>query len=83
MFYESGLAINKEKYIDILRQRFLPFIDKHYKNEEYLFWPDLASSHYANEVVAFLDDNNTKYVPKVKKLPIYQKLDQLRTFGDH
>jgi len=69
MFFESGLAINKQSYIECLRKRLIPFIDKHYKNEEYLFWPDLASSHYANEVIAFLDSNNIKYVPKVKNPP--------------
>ena len=50
-------------------KRLIPFIDEHYKNEEYLFWPDLASSHYANEVVSFLDANNIKYLPKIKNPP--------------
>ena len=66
MFFESGQAINKQTYIGCLRKRLILFIDEHYKNEEYLFWPDLASSHYANEVVSFLDANNIKYMPKVK-----------------
>ena len=34
-----------------------------------MFWPDLSSSHYANEVVSFLDANNIKYLPKGKNPP--------------
>ena len=69
MFFESRQAINKQAYIGCLCKWLIPFIDEHYKNEEYLFWPDLASSHYANEVVSFLDANNIKYLPKVKNPP--------------
>ncbi|XP_065662716.1 uncharacterized protein LOC136085346 [Hydra vulgaris] len=69
IFFESGQVINKQAYIRCRRKRLIHFIDKHYKNEEYLFWADLASSHYANEVVFFLDANNIKYLPKVKNSP--------------
>jgi hypothetical protein len=37
-----------EKY---LTQKLLTFIDKHHNYENYMFWPDLVSSHYAKQVV--------------------------------
>ena len=69
MFFESGQAMNKQAYIGCHRKRLIPFIAKHYKNEEFLFWPDLASLHYANEVISFLNANSIKYLPKVKNPP--------------
>lgn len=69
LMLKSGLAINKTRYMKALRTRLLPFINEHHKNGDYLFWPDLASSHYANEVIDFLDRENVNYVPKVKNPP--------------
>ena len=69
LMMKSGLAVNKKKYLKALRTRLLPFINAHHKNGDYLFWPDLASSHYANDVVDFLDRENINYVPKVKNPP--------------
>lgn len=65
----SGMAINKQRYKSILETRLLPFIDEHYKNGQYLFWPDLASSHYAKVVTDYLDANNVNYVPKCRNPP--------------
>ena len=52
---KSGMAINKQQYLRFLRMRLVPFINKHHKNGDYLFWPDLASSHYADFVQIFID----------------------------
>ena len=35
---------------DCIRKRVLPFINRHHKNDNVLFWPDLASSHYSKQV---------------------------------
>ena len=60
------MAVNKTLYMKALRMRLVPFIDKHYKNGDYLFWPDLASSHYADDGIAFLEAKNINLVPKVR-----------------
>ena len=48
-------TINKEIYLEeCIRQRLVPFINEMRKNFNVLFWPDLASSHYANCVTDYL-----------------------------
>jgi len=56
IFRDSGLAINRFVYRDeCLDPYLLPFIKKyHYGiswNDQYVFWPDKASAHYAKEVI--------------------------------
>jgi transposase len=67
--HKSGQAVNKEKYLEILRKRLIPFINEHHKNDDYLFWPDLATSHYANEVIDFLESENISFVAKERNPP--------------
>lgn len=63
---ESGLAINQEVYReDCLRSRLVPFLKKYHSDGNYIFWPDLATSHYANSVIQFMEGQNIKFVEKV------------------
>ena len=43
-----------------------PFINKYYRDTKYIFWPNLATSHYANSVTKWL---------KTQKIPFVQKKD--------
>ncbi|KAL4465572.1 hypothetical protein ABPG72_014021 [Tetrahymena utriculariae] len=64
-FAESGLAINQDVYREkCIRSKLLPMILDLYIDQRYVFWPDLASSHYAKSVTAFLKQNNIKFVSK-------------------
>ena len=57
-------SINSAIYIDeCLSQRLLPFLHKYHPDFEYVFWPDLASAHYAKATVAWMDEN-INFVPK-------------------
>jgi hypothetical protein len=61
----SGTAINSERYIkDCLSERLITFIEDNHSTEPYVFWPDLASSHYAKKTLDFLNDQNVKFVAK-------------------
>ena len=54
----SGNAINQFIYRDeCLSARLLPFIKKYHLDNNYIFWPDLASSHYAETVLDFIKFN--------------------------
>src|SRR5690242_19033186 len=45
----KSFSINQDTYLKkCLKQRLLLFINNHFQNENYIFWPDLASSHYAD-----------------------------------
>lgn len=41
----------------------MPYIRANY-NENYVFWPDKASSHYAKVVVQYMDSEGVHYIAK-------------------
>ncbi len=64
-FMKNGLAINQEVYLkQCIKRRLMPFIAKYHSNNNFVFWPDKASAHYAKRVVAFYDANKINYVLK-------------------
>lgn len=59
----SGQAINADVYLEeCVKKRLIPYINVHYT--KYVFWPDLASSHYANKVINHLRENHIVFVEK-------------------
>lgn len=65
---------------ECLKQRLLPFIIKHHSCDEILFWPDLASSHYAKKVLEFLKAENIILVPKSKNPPNLPQASPIEQF---
>lgn len=66
-FVTTG-TINKEIYQkECLQKRLLPFIKSHRENP--LFWPDLASCHYAKTVMEWYQANQVNIVPKTSNPP--------------
>lgn len=64
-FVPSGLAVNQKVYKEECIQKILiPFLKKHHPDNNYLFWPDLASSHYAKTVVQYFIDEKLNFVAK-------------------
>lgn len=62
IFYTKG-TINAEIYQkECLKNRLLPLYRKHQSPP--LFWPDLASAHYAKSTLQWLTENNIKFVEK-------------------
>jgi hypothetical protein len=54
----KAVAINQNIYLkECLKKRLLPFINNKHYDGNYIFWPDLASSHYANQCVAWMSEN--------------------------
>ena len=63
---ESRLAINQHIYLDeCIKKRLIPFVDKHQDKGKIVFWPDLASSHYAKKVQEYLKEKEINFVAKV------------------
>ena len=61
----SKMAINQEVYLEeCLKKRLLPFVKKYHSTGNYVFWPDLASSHYANSVQEWLVESKIPNIPK-------------------
>lgn len=66
-FITTG-TINKDVYEkECLQKRLLPFIRSH--SDDPLFWPDLASCHYAKTVMDWYQANGIKIVPKTANPP--------------
>lgn len=64
-FKEGRLAINQDSYKnECLRKILIPFIKKYHNNNNYVFWPDKASSHYAKSVTEYLTNENIAFIPK-------------------
>ncbi len=61
---QKSAAINSEIYInECLRPRLLPFLRNHHADDDYIFWPDLASAHYHKDTVQWMSEN-INFVPK-------------------
>ena len=61
-FRPSGMAINQEVYLnECIIKRLVPFIQEHHSDGKYVFWLDLASSHYAKTVINWLEEQK---IPK-------------------
>lgn len=58
----TGTLDHKLYIKECLKKRLLPFIRKH--DVPTLFWPDLASCHYAKTTLEFMTVNNIAFVPK-------------------
>lgn len=60
---KSGFAINQHTYLcECIRRRLIPYIRASYRQGEYVFWPDQASSHYAGSVKTALTAENIDFV---------------------
>ena len=65
IFRASDLAVNQKVYLnEALKKKVIPFIKKYHSDGEYIFWPDLATSHYAKTVTSYLTDQKINFVQK-------------------
>jgi hypothetical protein len=73
VFFKAGLAVNKDVYISKCLPILRKFIQKHHKNEKIVFRHDLASAHYAKDMLVRLGEEvpkkeNTPNVPRVRPI---------------
>jgi len=81
-FHESKGAVNSEIYSrECVEKRLKPFLDKHGNN--YIFWPDLASAHYAKDTLATYARLGINYVMKEQNPPNLPMLRPIETFWSH
>ncbi|XP_053202578.1 uncharacterized protein LOC128387412 [Panonychus citri] len=66
LIMKSGsVSVNQDIYLkDCIQTRLVKFIEKYHSDGDYIFWPDLASSHYGKRVISWCKENNIKIVPK-------------------
>ncbi|XP_065664690.1 uncharacterized protein LOC136086324 [Hydra vulgaris] len=77
------VAINSSIYInECLEKRLLPFIHKYHGAFNYLFWPDLASSHYSKDSLNWMDQY-VYYVDKESSPPNVPQARPIKNFWGH
>ena len=75
----TNVTINKEIYTnECLKKRLLPFIASH--SGPVIFWPDLASAHYAKTTLEWLETNNIYTVPKEANPPNVPELRPIERY---
>lgn len=79
VFFESGLAVNADRYIERCLPLVRDFINTSHRGENAVFWPDLASSYYSKKTLSKMAELNTPYVPKTSNPP---NVPQLRPIED-
>ena len=73
---ESGNSITADIYSkQCIRLRLVPFLRKFHSDMDFIFWPDMASSHYAASTLSVYDDFDITYIPKERNVP---NISQLR-----
>jgi hypothetical protein len=81
LIVKSKNAINSQIYIEeCLNKRLIQFINKYHSNGNYIFWPDLASSHYSNATQAAYARLNIKVVPKSSNPPNVPQVRPIENF---
>lgn len=61
-------TVNKDVYIkECLQKRLLPLYKSH--DIQPIFWPDLATCHYAGQTIQWYNDNQVRFVPKEHNPP--------------
>src|ERR1700722_9190289 len=62
--------MNQHVYLEeCLKKRLIPFIKKYHNLEDVLFWPDLATCHYAKLVQNYLQQEKVDFLQKKKNPP--------------
>jgi transposase len=80
-FAPSTGALNAELYQrKCVTQRLKPFIDSYHDDGEYLFWPDLASCHYAKTTMEVFEELDINVVPRDKNPPNTPQLRPIEDF---
>jgi hypothetical protein len=54
---------------ECIQRRLVPFIQRYHATDSIIFWPDLASAHYARQTTALLQDLNVPFVQRDENPP--------------
>ncbi|CAF2036103.1 unnamed protein product [Rotaria magnacalcarata] len=80
--HKSKQAIRQDTYLNqCINKRLLPFIEKYHQDNNYLFWPDLASAHYSKSVQERLNEKNVLFVIREDNPPNVPQARPIETVG--
>ncbi|XP_065684223.1 uncharacterized protein LOC136096637 [Hydra vulgaris] len=68
--HRSKNSITSNIYVkECMKKRLIPFVREHYKDNNFVFWLDLATAHYANKTENWFIDNSIEFVQKCTNPP--------------
>ena len=80
----SKMNVNAKVYQErMISDRLMPFLQDNYPNGGYVFWPDLASAHYANATQNLMKDLGITFVPKDQNPPAAPEVRPIEKFWQH
>ena len=65
---------------DCLKRRLVPFLQEKHEDGNYVFWPDLASAHYAKATQELLKTLDVNFVPRDINPPNVPQLRPIENF---
>lgn len=80
VFFLSGTAVNGESYSTKCLPEVAAFIKKYHKDDNVVFWPDLASSHYSKRALEEMERLGIPVVPKHANPPNVPQLRPIENF---
>ena len=66
-----------------IESKLVPFLKTNYPEDNYIFWPDGASSHYSKSTLETYKRLNIKFVGKVDTPPNVPQLRPIEIFWSH
>ena len=77
---KSGNAVKSVHYINQCLPKLKKILAKHHSDHNYIFWPDLASSHYSHLTQEAFNRLNIKFLPKEDNPPNIPQLRPIEKF---
>ena len=62
-------TMNTDTYFECIEKVLIPWIKEEYGAQNVVFWPDMASCHYAKKVIAILRAENIDFVERAENAP--------------
>ena len=80
VFQKKSQTVDGDFYREkIIKKELVPFLREKYPENDFIFWPDLATAHYARATTQLLDDLDIPFVYKEDNPP---NVPQLRPIED-
>ena len=80
-FLPTGTAVNAQVYSEkCIRGKLLSFLQEYHSDGDYIFWPDLASAHYAAQTLQTFNDLKIPFVSKEQNPPNCPQLRPIEDF---
>ena len=80
-FLVKKAALTGEIYREECISKYLvSFIEEYHQDRDFVFWPDLATAHYAHATTTLLEDLEIPYIPRDKNPPNCPQLRPIEKF---